>query len=501
MANVYNAIVSPVYLTSYQKATGEFTPKASLGDDPQRTGVYTFSFDMHNLTASAQTYALEGILMTEAFVEIDGKEYMAESGKYLTGSTTFEVIDTQLYTQYDMNLDGRTDMDDVQFLLDVLTGLKTAEADLDVNGDGEVNTLDAQTLYRKLLDGFQAQTMVTVPAGGSVTVQVTVAVSDEDKAYMDAHFANGIYVEGFVRAYAQNEEAVDLSLPFTGFYGDWTDAPVFDTGWYYEDDETVEYNRYLNVIFATLGGGTSYAGLGMNPYLLNDPYTPEHNVLSPNGDNYYDYVPEIYVSMMRSAEILDFTWTDDATGDELFYEYYAYARKSYYWAAYGMSMPIVYGDGGLQPYTFYNENGELMVEDLQHLTLTIRAYLDDGDLDNVEINEQGVPVPDHSWADDMVEIPVVIDLQAPTMDLDTLNFYTEDGRNYVTFTIRDNYDVAAVVTTTMGGGAYDYIPVNTKTPGIDGEQATVTIDITEVNEYICFKSITVFVNNCDCSTC
>ena len=479
MANVYNAIVSPVYLTSYQKATGEFTPKASLGDDPQRTGVYTFSFDMHNLTASAQTYALEGILMTEAFVEIDGKEYMAESGKYLTGSTTFEVIDTQLYTQYDMNLDGRTDMDDVQFLLDVLTGLKTAEADLDVNGDGEVNTLDAQTLYRKLLDGFQAQTMVTVPAGGSVTVQVTVAVSDEDKAYMDAHFANGIYVEGFVRAYAQNEEAVDLSLPFTGFYGDWTDAPVFDTGWYYEDDETVEYNRYLNVIFATLGGGTSYAGLGMNPYLLNDPYTPEHNVLSPNGDNYYDYVPEIYVSMMRSAEILDFTWTDDITGQELFYEYYAYARKSYYWAAYGMSMPIVYGDGGLQPYTFYNENGELMVEDLQHLTLTIRAYLDDGDLDNVEINEQGVPVPDHSWADDMVEIPVVIDLQAPTMDLDTLNFYTEDGRNYVTFTIRDNYDVAAVVTTTMGGGAYDYIPVNTKTPGIDGEEATITIDITD----------------------
>ena len=479
VANVYNAIISPVYLTSYQKATGEYTPKASLGDDPQRTGVYTFSFDMHNLTGAAQTYALEGILMTEDVVEIDGKEYMANAGKYLTGNTTFEVIDTQLYTQFDMNLDGRTDMDDVQFMLDVLTGLEKAKADMDVNGDGAVNTLDAQDLYLKLLNGFEAQTVVTVPAGGSITVQVTVAVSDEDKAYMDAHFANGIYVEGFIRAYAQSEEAVDLSLPFTGFYGNWTDAPVFDTGWYYEDQETVEYNRYLNVIFATYGGGTSYTGLGMNPYLLNDPYTPEHNVLSPNGDNYYDYVPEIYISMMRSAEILDFTWTDDATGEEMFYEYYAYARKSYYWAAYGMSMPIVYGDGGLQPYTFFNEDGELMVEDLQHLTLTIRAYLDDGELDNVEINEFGVPVPDHNWADDEVQIPVVIDLKAPTMDLDTLLFYTENGRNYVTFTVEDNYDVAAVVTTTMGGGAYDYIPVNTKVPGVDGEKATVTIDITD----------------------
>ena len=479
VANVYSAVTSPVYLTSLQKATGELTPKASLGDDPQRTGTYTFSFDMHNLTGTAQVYTLGSALLTDDYIAWEGKEYMGETGRNLTGSVAFEVLDSQLYTQYDMNLDGRTDMDDVQLMLDVFCGLAATTADLDVNGDGEANTMDAQTLYRMLLDGFQAQTVVTVPANGSLTVNVTVQLSEEDMAYMDAHYENGIYVDGFVRAYAQSEGGVDLSLPFVGFYGGWHEAPVFDTGWYYEDDETVEYNRYMHVLFATLGGGTSYGGLGMNPYLNDDTYTPEHNVLSPNGDNYYDYVPEIYISLMRSAEILDFTWTDDATGEELFYEYYAYARKSYYWSAYGMCMPIVYGDGGLQPYTFYDENGELMVEDLQHLTLTIRAYLDDGELDNVEVDENGAPIPDHAWADDVMEIPVVIDLQAPTMQLDTLKYYTQDGRNYVTFTIEDNYDVAAVVTTTMGGGVYEYVPVDTKTPGVDGEIATVTLDITD----------------------
>jgi P4 family phage/plasmid primase-like protien len=79
----------------------------------------------------------------------------------------------------------------------------------------------------------------------------------------------------------------------------------------------------------------------------------------------------------------------------------------------------------------------------------------------------------------MMQVPVVIDLKAPTMDLDSLTYYTENGRNYVSFRVEDNYDIAAVVTTTMGGGAYDYIPVNTKIEGVDGESDTIVLDITD----------------------
>ena len=480
-ANIYRAITSPVYLTSLQKATGELTPKASLGDDPERTGEFTFTFDMNNLTATEQTYTLEGMLLTDQYAVIDelpGLEFMGETGRNLTGDVTFEVMDPHMFAQYDFNNDGRTDLADVQYMLDAINGLEEIVAAMDLNGDEAINTMDAQALYLLLQGGLESVASVTVPANGSVTVKVSIKLSEEDKAYMDAHYENGIYVDGFVRAYAEAEDGVDLSLPFMGFYGGWNEAPVFDTGWYYEDEETIEYNRYMHVIFATLGGGTSYTGLGMNPYLAEDPYSFEHNVLSPNGDNYFDYVPEIYISMMRSAEMLDFTWTDDATGEELFYEYYAYARKSYYWPAYGMAMPIVYGDGGLEPFTFYDEKGQLMVEDLQKLTLTIRAYLDDGDLDNMQVSDEGKPMPDHAWADGTIEVPVIIDLQAPTMDLDTLRYFTEDGRNYVSFQIKDNYDIAAVVTTTQGGGAYDYLHVNEKAEGVDGESATITLDIT-----------------------
>ena len=488
-ANVYSAVTSPVYLTSYQVATGELTPKGSLGDDPGRTGKFTFAFTMHNLSGSDQQYMLAGNLLTDQYVVIDGEEFMGETGRNLTGTLTYEILNkTKL--DYDADRDGDTDLDDVQYLLDVANGLKELASSLtgkmDLCADGVINTVDAQLLYLLLENAYEAENLVTVPANSSVTVNVTVQLSAEDMAYMNAHYANGIYVDGFVRAYAQNEGAVDLSFPFVGFYGEWSDAPAFDNGWYYDaevndndPDNDYYYNRYLNVVFATLGDYvSSFGGLGINPYIVED-YDPAHNVLSPNGDTYYDYVPEIYISLMRSAELLDFTWTDDATGEQLFYEWYAYARKSYYWSGYGMCMPAIYTDADCLPFTMLDENGNLLVEDLQHLTLTIRAYLDDGDLDALVVDENGTPLPNTAWADDVVEIPVVIDLKAPTMDVSSIRYFTENGRNYVSFDVEDNYDIAAVVAMTTGGGAYEYVPVNTKVDGVDGEKDTVVLDITE----------------------
>ena len=488
-ANVYNAVSSPVYLTSYQSATGELTPKGSLGDDPGRTGTFTFSFEMHNLSGEDQVYMLDGSLLTDQYLEYNGMEFMSETGRNLTGTVTFEIRNARKL-DYDADRDGDTDVDDVQYMLDMTNGVVPMDESIldivDLCADGALNTVDAQLLYLLLLESLETENLVTVPANSTVTVNATVQLSAEDMAYMDAHYPNGIYADGFVRAYAQTEGAVDLSFPFVGFYGNWRDARMFDNGWYYDaevNDDIEEndyyYNRYLNVVFATLGDTVStFGGLGINPYILED-YDPEHNVLSPNGDLYYDYVPEIYVSLMRSAELLDFTWTDDATGEQLFYEWFGYARKSYYWSGYGMCMPTIYTDGGCAPYTFYDENGNLLVEDLQHLTLTIRGYLDDGDLDAVEVDDRGNPIPDTAWADDVAEVPVVIDLSAPRMDISSVRYFTENGRNYVSFDVEDNYDIAAVVAMTVGGGAYEYIPVTTKQAGVDGEKDTVTLDITE----------------------
>ena len=488
-ANVYSAVVSPVYMT-VEQTNGESTPKASLGDDDAKTGEYTFSFVMHNFSDEEQSYYLDSFVLTDQYVEIGGEEYFGETGRNLDAETEFSVLNVEAMSlEYDANQDGRTDMDDVQFLLDVVNGLETLDEDLaeqmDLNGNGILNTVDVQLLYELLLGGYEARELVSVAAGETLEVTVTITLTAEDKAYMDEHYANGTYVEGFIRAFAQSEGAVDLSLPFVGFYGDWSAARIFDNGWYYDaevnDEDTSNdyyYNRYMNVIFADLG--SSSGGLGLNPYLANDPYSPEHNVLSPNGDTYYDYVPEMYLSQLRNAELIDFTWTNDETEEELFYEWYAYARKSYYWAVYGICLPTIYTDGGCAPFTFYDADGDLMVEDLDHLTLTIRGYLDDGDLDALKVDENGNPDPDTAWADDVIEVPVVIDTTAPKLDVSSIRYTTDaDGRNYVSFDVEDNYDIAAVVAMTVGGGAYEYIPVNTKVEGVDGEKATITIDITD----------------------
>lgn len=479
-ANVYNAVVSPIYLTSQQE-NGEKTPKASMGDDDSRTGKFDFSFQIHNMEDRALTYALSGEALTDQFVVIGDEEYMGETGYELEAAVDFYVsMNDMVCLDYDVNEDGLTDLSDVQSFLDAVNGLQTLSDAmayrLDLNEDQRLDTADVQALYELILAGFEAERAIRIPANATATVYVTVTLSDADMAYMDAHYENGIYVDGFVRLYAQDEDAVDMSLPFMGFYGDWSDARVFDSGWYYQNDDEFAYHRYYNVIFTNMGADINTSGgLGINPYVV-EPYDPEHNVLSPNGDLYYDYVNEIYTGMMRGAELLDYTWTDEE-GNQLFYEWYAYARKSFYVPGNGVCLPAVYTNACV-PFTFTDERGNLLVENNDHLTLTIRGYLDDGDLDNVAVDENGIPIPNTQWADDVIEIPVVIDTTAPVMDVDSIRYFTENDRYYVSFDVEDNYDIAAVVPMTAGADAFEYVHVDQKVPGVDGEKATVTLDIT-----------------------
>lgn len=80
---------------------------------------------------------------------------------------------------------------------------------------------------------------------------VDVQLTNEAKAYLDANYVNGAYVEGYV--YAKPVDSVDgavgvtHSIPVLGFYGNWSDHSMYDqvtyTGVLY-GDKTVPY---LNV--------------------------------------------------------------------------------------------------------------------------------------------------------------------------------------------------------------------------------------------------------------
>lgn len=454
VANVYAALCSPVYLTV--KNGVEQTPKVSFGDDPTRSGEYVFTFTMNNLTDAAHTYLLDASALTDQFIEVDGLKFMTETSHDLGATARFSVDGKTLEYLYDYDRSGSFDMDDVQAMLEALNGSGQPRADFDLNGDGIVDTADAQLLYELAQSDFKTKQAVVVPAGASVEVQVTLTLAAEDRSYMDENYPCGIYVDGFVRCYAVDTEDCDLSLPFLGYYGDWDEPRIIDDAWYY--DTTAIANRYINVLFTDYG--TTEFNLGLNPYVYED-YDPAHNVLSPNGDGYQDEICEIYLGMMRSAEDLRFTWLDEE-GNVLFTANYPYAKKNYYMSYYGLVPPLVYTEV-CDVYDFRNADGSYAVKDLDRVTLRIEALRDGETICQT------------------IDTPIVIDTEAPQIVPGTLElFYSEEtDARLLRFEVSDNYDIAAVVTLTNGGDAIEYIPVTEKIEGVDGEHATIVVDVSD----------------------
>ena len=64
LANLVSATTTPAYLSN--KDASEGRPKIEFGDDDNKTGVYTFTFEINNLKDKALTYTLSSNLITEA---------------------------------------------------------------------------------------------------------------------------------------------------------------------------------------------------------------------------------------------------------------------------------------------------------------------------------------------------------------------------------------------------------------------------------------------------
>lgn len=125
----------------------------------------------------------------------------------------------RLWRVADFDGDGDVDKDDAQALLDYVTGARGTISSLehaDVSGDEDVDTYDVHVFLAKLSGGA-----VNVPAGGSVKVTVTLTLDAGEKAYLDAHYPNGAYLQAYVYADAVTDaEGVDgtcHSTPVLGF--------------------------------------------------------------------------------------------------------------------------------------------------------------------------------------------------------------------------------------------------------------------------------------------
>lgn len=343
LANVANATSADSYVLVKGQDDGKV--KVEFGDDAEKTGVYQFSFSLNNLTDKPLDYSLYADLFTQDLFTSEGVDFLDTWTTALNGNTTFLVNGKNVATQadlskYDMNGDGKTDEADATCLLDYLVDNRvTIYADPDVNGDGQTNTYDAHCLLA-MLDGTG---FVTVPAKGSVEVEVTITLPQRVKDYLNENYPVGAYVEGFVYAEpvatAEGVQGVTHSIPVLGYYGSWTDSSMFDVGSYVEYKYNLEDRlpyvpgsdgnpnpniNYLTIKYAGEDGEYYYAG---NPFAKDETYLPQRNALNNvKGDK----LGKLGFTTVRNAGAAKFQVTDAETGEVYFENELGGISSAYY---------------------------------------------------------------------------------------------------------------------------------------------------------------------------
>jgi len=380
LANLFASLDTTAYLTTYDKDGNPMDkPKLELGDDKDKTGVYEMKFTITNFGSAALSYNLGAYVLTEGVSET----------KTNAGETT---VTEEAYA---------------------------------LSGGMEILSVEGGSLSGKT---------VTVSANSDATVTVKIKLTDGDKKYLNESFANGMYVEGFITLDAASGTDVDMNIPYLAFYGDWTKAPLFDLE-YYEtnadelDDGISPEDKTMADAYATrpVGGVSddfvSYLGCY---YFLQDP---DDMVIAANKDfvalsNQEGTVHSlrfVWAGLLRNAQKIVITVTDDTTGEVIFETVDTDVRKSY-------------GDGG----SIYPANIEIEFDTMDYnlsnnskYTVRLEGYLD-YDEGGFETNERNV-----------FEFPLTIDFQAPTIT-DVEYYYQYDktlkkNRLYAKVGVYDNH--------------------------------------------------------------
>ena len=258
---------------------------------------------------------------------------------------------------------------------------------------------------------YSAET-ITVQPGKTADITVTIELTDAGKKALSV-FPNGIYVEGFIRL--TGDDAASLGLPYLGFYGDWADAPIFDSTLY--DDEAsfmvesamaqMDYNgsgNYLGINAITGNARAewiSYASRTAGYYLI----TPMQGLLrAPK---------EIYYSAFSNADLENAVY---AVG-------YGNTYKSFYYASGG----YIYSDfvgwsDSWQPIAGDDDTGYYYLEDGPY------TYRVDARIDGEEEFQTST-------------YPIYIDNEAPHIVSHT--YEVIDGTPWLTIRVTDNHYVMA----------------------------------------------------------
>jgi lactocepin len=221
--------------------------------------------------------------------------------------------------------------------VDVMTDAIQRTASGDLNWSAAVTpTADnphlrgAEALKGVVVD---APVTVTVPAGGTVEIPVSIDITN---AKIPGYTAAGaptefdlkedIFVEGYVRLTDVNKVEPNLVVPYVGFYGDWDRPSIID------GMRNIDTKAY----FTLASGGNPQAGMVDNRgvYIGNDPVNGYTNALSkfslsPNGDGMFDTIVPI-LSFLRGAEDVQYNILDESGKKIRTIRNETYQRKHYY---------------------------------------------------------------------------------------------------------------------------------------------------------------------------
>ena len=390
LANIDALLRADSYLTMGQDATASWADgkvKAELGDDPDRTGSYTFHFDIHNLKDTDQRYVLSSDFFTQGVFTEDGVSYLDTATTALAAAARY-TVDGKVYEPTarrilcDLDGDGDTDAQDAAVILDYAAGNR-ADIDgiADLDGDGAVTTYDAYLLLQDLQTGT-----ILVKGGASVSVEVTITLPESLRQELDGSYPNGAYLEGYVYAEPVSTEegvvAATHSIPVLGFYGSWTDASMYDCITYTESlygDKTASYLGYPatnNLIVKHPKDSSGYFQVG-NPYLLEDTY-PEGRAAIRSADTLYQY----RISLIRNAAAITVRITDQ-DGEELYLgNLFDQANSAYYYTTSGSWTDTV------STYTMNRKVSSLGVKEGDEITVSVVAIPEYYETDGILTEQQ-----------------------------------------------------------------------------------------------------------------
>ena len=451
LANTAAATSADSYITVDGMPDGKV--KAELGDDPNRTGEYSFSFNIHNISNEGKVYALSASLFTQDAFRSYANANMSQDETALFMDTLATPLDAKVtwssdgqivnsageMSNCDFDGNGTVNADDAQALLDYVSGARdtiNAIEFADVDNDGDVDSYDAHLFLNKL-----GKDTVTVPAGESVNITVTMKLTEEEKAYLNEYYTGGAYVQAFVFAEAlTNAEGVtgtSHSIPMLAYYGNWTDMSMFDIGTAQEfatgQDVRTPYmaNTETNTFAITYANDTANKYVfGGNPLVPDEVYMPERNAInSVNGDK----ISGASFVAIRNAAASRFRVTNVATGQTLAEAFPGAVTAAYY-----------YSNGGRWMNTGYNLNTNWAPEGLAEgdqievaLSLAPEYYLQADGSVNWDAMGDGATL----------STVATVDNTAPVLEDVSLSL----TGNTLTVTASDNRYVAAAVLYNAGG--------------------------------------------------